>query len=175
MKGYLMIMYYLEQSILLTSSLLVCVLCPPTYLRHTHTRIHGIDGTEAWKGKKINFYSFLLSFSLYIELNEHGSYHFYCTSQPVLTPWKACWCWQTWCGPLFLYANWVQACCGNLFNIYSVISYLKVVSFFHSVSNAVPSAFFNKKVLESTQMLPKLKQYSYSALKYCVELRVTTV
>lgn len=47
--------------------------------------------------------------------------------------------------------------------------------FFHSVPNAVLSAFFNKKVLESTQMLPELKQYSYSALKYCVELRVTTV
>lgn len=43
-------------------------------------------------------------------------------------------------------------------NIYSVISYLKVVSFFHSVSNAVLSAFFNKKVLESTQMLPKLQE-----------------
>lgn len=58
----------------------------------------------------------------------------------------------------FFYANWVQACCGNLFNIYSVIYYLKVVSFFHSVSNAVLSAFFNKKVLESTQMLPKLQE-----------------
>lgn len=43
-------------------------------------------------------------------------------------------------------------------NIYSVIYYLKVVSFFHSVSNAVLSAFFNKKVLESTQMLPKLQE-----------------
>lgn len=83
----------------------VCSLPPHIPQTHTHTRIHGIDGTEAWKGKKINFYSFLLShiftFSLYIELNEHGSYHFYCTLQPVLTPWKACWFWQTWCGPLF--------------------------------------------------------------------------
>lgn len=167
MKGYLMIMYYLEQSILLTSSLLVCVLCPPTYLRHTHTHVYMESmALRHGRGRKSIFILFYCPTSLpsaytlsltnmaHIIFIAHYSL-FWHPEKPVDSDRRGV------AHYFFMQTGSrlaVETSLIYISNIYSVIYYLKVVSFFHSVSNAVLSAFFNKKVLESTQMLPKLQE-----------------
>lgn len=167
MKGYLMIMYYLEQSILLTSSLLVCVLCPHTYLRHTHTHVYMESmALRHGRGRKSIFILFYCPTSLasaytlsltnmaHIIFIAHHSL-FWHPEKPVDSDRRGV------AHYFFMQTGSrlaVETSLIYISNIYSVIYYLKVVSFFHSVSNAVLSAFFNKKVLESTQMLPKLQE-----------------